>query len=245
MRSADQRRRASELMAEGERARDEGERAGAERSFRAALSLFVQLEDTHAAASALAALADLSMAEGRLGSATDLWRQAVARAPGDVEALTGLGYAQWLSGSPADAEATLEQALTRNRSAARALAGRGQVRAELGSYDAALADLDRALELGLPAADETDTRTARALAFAGLGEFARAEAEIAAELERVPDRPRTHLRAGRIAVFAGRPQQAKDRLTRVTELDQDQAAVETEQARRILERLERSVGGDE
>ena len=84
-----------------------------------------------------------------------------------------------------------------------ALAGRGQIRADLGRYEYALDDLDQALVLQLAREAETDVRSARALALAGLGRAAEAYDELAATLERDPRRARSRLRAGRIAAILG------------------------------------------
>jgi tetratricopeptide (TPR) repeat protein len=233
--SAQERRRALALAAEGDRARGAGDRAGAERSFREALSLFALLEDPPAAARMLADLADLHLMAGDYAGATALRRQAIERHPYDVEALTGLGYAQWLGGSPADAEVTLSQALKWDRCAVRALALRGQIRADLGDYRGALQDLDDALELGPHPEDERDVRSARALAMAGLGRIAEAQAQIAIDVGVAPEAPRTRLRAARIALLADRPDQAREHLRIMQTLDPH--TPETQAARKLLTRL--------
>lgn len=197
--------------------------------------MFALLEDASGISRVLATLAELQIAEQDFGAAVELGRQAVERMPGDVDALTVLGYGQWLSGAPADAEVTFGHALHRDRSAVRALAGRGQVRAELGDYRPGLVDLDRALELGIPAADEADVRSARALALAGLGRFAEADAEIAIALERDPGRPRVVLRACWIAVLEGRFSEVRDELRRIAGLGNVQPSL-AQAARRLLAR---------
>jgi tetratricopeptide (TPR) repeat protein len=130
-----------------------------------------------------------------------LARQAVDRMPGDVVALTGLAYAQWRGGSPADAEATFDQALKWDSETPLALAGRGQIRADLGRYEWALDDLDRALRFNLTREEEADVRSARALALAGLGHEAEARDELVASLRRDPERGRSKARADRIAAI--------------------------------------------
>jgi tetratricopeptide (TPR) repeat protein len=236
MSSADRRRRASTLEAEGGRAWHEGDRAGAERSFRESLSVLAVLEDSFATGRILRSLAELQIAEGDYQAAEELGRQAVEHIPGDVDALTVLAYAQWLGGSPADAKATFDQALHRDQSAARVLAGRGQVRTELGDYRKGLSDLDRALEAGVIAEDEIDARSARALALAGLGRFAEARTEIEVAYERAPNRPRTALRAVWIAVLEGRFSEVRDDLGRLSRLAEVAASPVAKSARRLLAR---------
>src|ERR1019366_6522606 len=98
--------------------------------------------------------------EDDYAEASELNRQAAERMPGDVGALTGLAYAQWYAGSPADAEATFYEVLRWDHNAALALAGRGQIRADLDKFGHALDDLDRALSLGLNREAEVDARSA-------------------------------------------------------------------------------------
>lgn len=235
MNSANDRRRAYALEVEGGRARDDGDRASAERSLREALSVFALLEDAPGISRVLATLAELQLAEQDFGAAVELGRQAVERMPGDVDALTVLGYGQWLSGSPADAEVTFGHALHRDRCAVRALAGRGQVRAELGDYHRGLLDLGRAIEIGVAVDDEADVYSARALALAGLGRFAEAEAEIAIAMEQDPGRARVAFRAAWIAVLEGRFDEVRDELRRIAGLGNVQPSL-AQAARRLLAR---------
>ena len=65
--------------------------------------------------------------------------------PTYVDAIIGLGYAQWYEGSPADAAATFDQALGWDTPGSPAASLRGQVLAEMEEYDAALVNLDSAL----------------------------------------------------------------------------------------------------
>jgi tetratricopeptide (TPR) repeat protein len=201
----------------GDAAKAAGDIDEAERHFRSALSAYIELEDRFSSAQMLSELADLRFQSGDYASAVDLNRQAAERMPGSVPALTGLGYALWFAGSPADAEATFTQALYSDPYAPFALAGRGQVRADLGRFTEALFDLDLALSrwpaqaeppyrsassVG-PVSELADLRSARAVALGGLGRFDDASAEITAALELVPDRSRTHLRAARLAALTG------------------------------------------
>ena len=187
----------------GDAAKAAGDLDEAERHFRSALSTYIELEDRYSSARMLSAVADLRFQSGDYASAADLNRQAAERMPGSVQALTGLGYALWLAGSPADADATFTQALHWDPYAVPALAGRGQVRADLGRFAPALADLDLALSLPSTGPVQADVRSARAVALGGLGRLEEAWSEIDKALEQAPRRPRTHLRAARLAVLAG------------------------------------------
>ncbi len=188
----------------------EGDLRQAASRLREALSLFVMVDDGYSAGRALADLAEVRLAQGDYLAAAELSGQAADRIPGDVQALTTLGYAEWQAGSLADAEVTFSRALHWGADAPRALAGRGQVRAELGNFADALDDLDRVLADDLPAdalppAVRADARSARALALAGLGRTTEARDELARALAFDPDRKRTLAQADRIAALAARP----------------------------------------
>jgi tetratricopeptide (TPR) repeat protein len=234
--AASERRLADARVQQGDLAREAGDLAGAERHFRAALTTFLLLDDRYSAARTLSAIAELHFMVGEYAEAAELNRQAVDRMPGDVEALTALAYAQWNAGSPADAEATFDQALRWDGNTLLALAGRGQVRADLGEYEKALDDLDRALSEPLDASAEADARSARALALAGLRRVPEAERELAATLRIDPGRARSRLRAGRIAAILGRKKQARAELELALAASPALTPAELTAARRILER---------
>ncbi len=178
--SGDSRRLAQTLVLSGDISRAEGDLNGARESLRKALRSFAVLDDSVATTRTLSALADVSMSAGDYAAAEDLQGQALQKRPSDVEARIGLGYAQWYQGSSADAEATFNGAIESQPDSGRALAARGQVRVQLREYEAALEDLDLALAKGVVFADEVDSRSARALALAGLGRAGEAERELAA-----------------------------------------------------------------
>lgn len=207
--SGDDRRLAQTLVLEGDISRAEGDLDAARENLRAALSSFSILQDSNSTARTLSALAEISLSTGDYMAAEDFQMQALREHPASVEALIGLGYAQWYSGSPADAEITFNQALNWDPQAARALAGRGQVRAEMREYVVALADLDSALESGLPFTEEVDVRSARAVVLAALGQAAKADRELALARSQDPHRARTHLRAGQVAAALGRNAEAR------------------------------------
>jgi tetratricopeptide (TPR) repeat protein len=225
-------------LVEADIARVAGDLLSAEQHLRSALSVFLMLEDGYSAARALTALADLRFAVGDYAAAADLNRQAVERMPGDVTALTGLGYAQWQAGSPADAEATFSQVLRRESNAAMALVGRGQIRADLGRYDSALSDLDRALQSPLGRDIEADARSARALALAGLGRVVEARRELTASFQIDSDRPRSRLRAGRIAAILGERNEMRAEIERALSGRRPSlSSVERDSANRLLDSL--------
>jgi tetratricopeptide (TPR) repeat protein len=234
--AASERRLANGRVQQGDLARDAGDLDGAERHFRAALTTFFLLDDRYSAARTLSAIAELHFMAGDYTEAAELSRQAAERMPGDVEALTALAYAQWNAGSPADAEATFGQALRWDGNTALALSGRGQIRADLGQYEKALGDLDRALSEPLDAEAETDTRSARALALAGLGRVPEAEEELATTLRIDPGRARSRLRAGRIAAILGQKKQMRVELELALTGRPALTPAEQEAIRRILER---------
>jgi tetratricopeptide (TPR) repeat protein len=225
------------LEFQGEVARVEGDLSAAERSFRDALDGFSALEDTAAQVRLLSALGDIYSAVGDYAKAVQFHQQASQRLPADVDALTGLGYAQWYWGSPADAEATFTRALGWNRNKGRALAGRGQVRVELRQYPAALADLDRAITLGLPLDNEIDARSARAVVLADLGREDEADRELRAARFQDPERSRTRLRAGRVAATLGRAARARDELEHALRARPPLPPRDEDIARRLLAEL--------
>lgn len=232
--SGDLRRFANASLRHAEVARTAGDSSGSERYFREALSMFIVLDDRYSSARVLSMIADLRYLDGDYLAAADLNRQAVERMPGDVQALTGLAYAQWRAGSPADAEATFNEVLRWDSRMALALAGRGQIRADLGRYDDALDDLDQALALQLAREAETDARSARALALAGLGRAAEAHEELATILERDPKRARSRLRAGRIAAILGEQDNIRSEIELALSGQPALSSAEREAARRVL-----------
>ena len=221
----------------GEIARVEGDLDAARLSFSEALYEFSVLEDAPAEARLLSALGDVYSALGDYVKAVELHREASQLVPADVDALTGLGYAQWHWGSPADAEATFTKALSWNRDKGRALAGRGQVRVELREYPAALVDLDRAITLGLALDNEIDARSARAVALADLGREDEADRELRAARFYDPQRARTRLRAGRVAVALGQTARARDELEHALRARPPLPPADESTARRLLAEL--------
>jgi tetratricopeptide (TPR) repeat protein len=194
---ADARRR------QGEIAQSAGDLEDAEEYMRTAWSLYIMLNDDYWATRAMISLAEIRLSMGDYIAAAELSGQAIERIPGDIAALTVLAYSEWQAGSPADAEVIFTQALHWDADAPDALVGRGQVRADLGSYALAVDDLDRGLKFPLNRESEADARSARALALAGLGRAASAHAELAESYRLIPARSRTKGRADQIETLIG------------------------------------------
>lgn len=216
--SGDERRLAHALMLQGNISCAQGDFSSAEDRFQAALARFTLLQDRNRTAQALSALGEIRVRMGDYRTAAQFQQLAIDYLPTDVEALIGLGYAQWYEGFPADADATFTQALAWKPDSARALVGRGQVRAEMQEYKVALSDLSRALTAGLSVKDEIDAMTARALVLTGLGRATEGERELNDARARDPRRARTLFRAARMAAMKGQTELA------LKELEQGLAA---------------------
>lgn len=234
--SGDERQLAHAFMLRGDIACALGDLSQAEEHFQQALSRFSVLEDRDQTARTLSALGEVRAMEGDYQRAEQFQQLAVDTLPTDVPALVSLGYAQWYGGSPANAEATFSQALAWDPKAALAVSGRGQVRAEMREYQAALADLDQLSPSRLSPDEAVDVRSARALALAGLGRREEAERELAAAQSKAP-RARTLLRSARIAAIEGRADAAVDDLRRALDARPTLSPAEKEAARRMLDRL--------
>jgi tetratricopeptide (TPR) repeat protein len=229
------------LELQGEVARVQGDLKAAERCFLEALFEFSTLSDAVAQARLLSTLGNLSDAVGDYAEAVRYHKQASDRLPASVDALTGLAYAQWHCGSPADAEATFSKALDWNRDKGEALAGRGQVRVELRAFAGALADLDRAINLGLPLGNEVDARSARAVVLANLGRDKEADRELRVAWSSDPGRPLTRLRAGRVAATLGQNERARDELENALRAQPPLPPRDEKAARLLLKELSQMV----
>jgi tetratricopeptide (TPR) repeat protein len=230
------------LELQGRVARGQGDLKAAEYSFREALFEFSALGDAVAQARLLSALGNIFDALGDYVKAVQYHKQASDRLPANADALTGLGYAQWHWGSPAAAEVTFSKALDWNRNKGEALSGRGQVRVELRAYERALADLDRAIDLGLPPSDEVDARSARAIVLANLGRGEEADRELRAARSADPGRPLTRFRAGLVAASLGQNERARDELERALRSQPPLSPRETRVARQLLDELTQASG---
>jgi tetratricopeptide (TPR) repeat protein len=235
--AGDTRRLAHALVLQGDIARTEGDLVAAERSLHAALSTFTVLQDHNSEVRTLSALANVHFTAGEYDKAAGFQREAVDLRPADAEALLGLGYALWYGGSAADAEATFTLALRSDPRSASAAAGRGQVRAEMREYATALSDLDQALYLGLPPAEEIDVRSARALALAGLGRQQEADRELVIARTADQSRGRTLRRAARIATLRQDRELAVAEAERALQADPPLSPWDNADVRRLLRSL--------
>lgn len=180
------------------------------RGYRQAAELYESLPDVEASGHALAEAARLLLRAGRLGPALAELQCAATRVPDDADIQIDLGRALWYSGQRWAAAALFSAALMLAPRSATALAERGRLRVELGDDAAALEDLDRVARLAAQAAASpgpvgpvapvgrtgragptgmaaAETRAARALALARLGQSATASAETRAILEDAAD----------------------------------------------------------
>jgi tetratricopeptide (TPR) repeat protein len=240
---ADTRRMGYALTMQAEIARAKGDLAAAEEYLQRALSIFMLLEDRDLVARSLSALADVRFANGDYPTAEQLQRDAVEQLPTYVDAIIGLGYAQWYEGSPADAAATFDQALGWDARAARAAGLRGQVLAEMEEYDAALTNLDSALQADppLPPEEEVDTHSARALVLTGLGRDTEADQELAIARSQAPDRGRTLRRAGKIAKIRAQNALAAEEFRRALTADPPLPPWDQDNAQRLLSEVSDGV----
>jgi tetratricopeptide (TPR) repeat protein len=238
------------LTLRGNIAKTEGDLLTAERYLQDALAEFSALEDRDLIARTLSALADVAFDAGNYTEAERLWRDAVELIPSFVDAMIGLGNAQWYEGSPATAEATFAQALSsaqwyerpdevmplepdRYAKVARASGLRGQVLAEMAEYDTALANLNPALSTVLTPEEEIDIRSARALALTGLGRYDEANRELAAARSLAPHRARTLRRAGKIAALRGERELAIEEIERALQAEPPLPPWDRADARRL------------
>lgn len=202
--------RAVALAQKGYAARAAGDLGRAAPSLRKALSLFGTLGDVRSAMPVYAALAETHFASGDYQEAAQVQREALALRPGNSLALIGLAYSEWYEGHFADALSLLSEAVMSASDQRPARRARGQLLADLGRASAALADLAGPV----PAGDEPDIRSARAVALDALGRLEEADLEQEAALELGPSRPRTHWRIARIQERRGEDEAALQSLRR-------------------------------
>ena len=130
-----------ELIAQGFRAREAGDSAGAERAFSALLSALPEDPD------ALHASAVLGLQIGRHADAEKLLRAALERAPDHPAYRCNLAIAYRRLGRPALALEQLETVLKLDPGIAEAHANRGNILLDTGQVPAAVASFERALSI--------------------------------------------------------------------------------------------------
>lgn len=119
--------------------------------------------------------------------------------------------AHWYSEQLVEASDDYTRLLEEHEDDFHALAGRGQVYAELGEYDLALADLNRAVNLGRKHGGKTGLAYAyngRALALAGLGRMAEALRDFDRSLQDCPDNAWLYYNRGLVFHHQGRNREA-------------------------------------
>ncbi|WP_462188701.1 tetratricopeptide repeat protein [Frankia sp. CcWB2] len=210
----------------------------AEQGYREAAELYESLSDTEGSGRALAAIGRLLLRGGQYGRAIEDFQAASARLPADSGVQADLARALWYSGQPWGAAAIFSTVLTIAPEPEAALAGRGQLRVELGDDVSALEDLERVTRLAPDVAGVTEVRATRALALARLGRSREASDETAAVLDAAPDSGPVLWRAAGVARAAGEDTRADDLLRRA--LDARDPALLPHQQEQVLRSLRRS-----
>jgi hypothetical protein len=121
--------------------------AEAETRYRRAAELFELVQDSTAVGMLLAAIGQVLVREGRHAEAVSDLQGAVARLQGDRTLRVKLAHALWQAGQLRGAEGVYGGVLSYAPDAAEALAGRGELRTELGEFGRALEDLDNLARL--------------------------------------------------------------------------------------------------
>jgi len=207
-RSPDDRwKRADTLALLGSVARANGDMLQSTEYYQDAVTDFISIDDSRSVVRLYVTLAEMHFLAHDFANAVHFSGQALMHASRDPDALIASGYALWYAGHPPEALAEFNRALGTDASAALALSGRGQIEAEMevGSAlpklrESTLADLDRALDIGLPSpVEEADTRSGRALALANRDQAEAAQDELVAALATLPARSQTLLRAALVS----------------------------------------------
>jgi tetratricopeptide (TPR) repeat protein len=170
--ASDFRERAHAKSLLGNVAHRRGRNAQALPRYRAAANLLQAAGDTSAAAVQLAAVGRVLLSVGRTGAAVAELRAAVDRTPNDLALQTQLAHALWQLGEGRTAVGILNWVLTMDGAYMEARRLRGEILADLGDAQSAMADLDRVHPR------QPSTQAARGLALAELGDHATATKEI-------------------------------------------------------------------
>jgi tetratricopeptide (TPR) repeat protein len=143
--------------------------AAAEEHYRRAAELFEAKQNFRAVARVLAALGRLFSERRRFADALSALQGAVTRMPGDVDMHIDLARALRDAGQAHAALGQFESLLSVAPDAVEALVGRASIQAEHGDPAAALADLDRAIQLQPELAERDDVQAVRMQARARQG----------------------------------------------------------------------------
>jgi tetratricopeptide (TPR) repeat protein len=183
----------------GEAAEHLGRTSFALDHYHLAAGLFEVVQDARAVGASLAAAGSLSLACGRYAAAATDLQAAISRIPWDLRVQTDLAQALWHTGQQLAALAVLNTVLAQDGSLTDALRARGEILADAGDADEALADLDRVRRH-----QQAGTQAARALALALTGRFEAAEQEAADALANSEDSGPVLLRVARVRALTGR-----------------------------------------
>ncbi len=173
--------------------------AEAESHYRIAARLFEALRDTPAAASQLAAVGQMLIAQDRLPEAVGEFRAAIDRVPSDPVLQTDLALALWRLGESQAAVSVLTAFLHRvDGGSSVALRARGEILADLGEARQAISDLDR-----VTLEERPFSRAARGLALAELGDQPHANVEVDDAVAEAPRNGAVLLYAARAKALGG------------------------------------------
>jgi tetratricopeptide (TPR) repeat protein len=156
-------------------------------TYREAIAIWREVGNVRAEANALIELGDIYRALEEYDSSVVAATEALQVMPGDPRAHIARAAANWHRGQLQAAIGDYAGALEADPRLAAAYSGRGQVLAEVGRFEEALQDLDRALELASGDLMLTSySRIGRGVAYAGLGRHSRALEEFQASLDLTP-----------------------------------------------------------
>ncbi|MBM4089166.1 MAG: tetratricopeptide repeat protein [Planctomycetes bacterium] len=146
---------------------------------------------------------------GSIARATDI----LERDPENLAALSARAASYWYSEQCVEAADDYSRLVDLMPNASHAYSGRGQVYAEMGEYDAALADLDKAVELARQAKSKLILAYAlngRALALTGLQRFEDAARDFEQSVQLCPDNAWVHYNRGLMYRTMGDLAQARE-----------------------------------
>ncbi|WP_018502512.1 tetratricopeptide repeat protein [Parafrankia discariae] len=214
----------------------------AEACLREAAEIYESLSDTEASGRVLASLGRLLLDAGQVGRAVEDLQAASERLSGDADVQSDLAHALWRAGQPWAAAAIFSAVLTIAPDAVAALAGRAQLRVDLGDDAGAVEDFDRLARAAAAAAsgagDGVELRAVRALALARLGRVAEASGESTTALRDAPDSGPVLWRVAEVIRAAGDEPGADDLLRR--SLDATEPALAAHQRTQVSRLLRRS-----
>jgi tetratricopeptide (TPR) repeat protein len=177
----------------------------AARHYQEAARLFEVMQDTEAVATELAAAGQMLLAQEMPEEAVRELRAAVERMPNDPVLQSDLGAALWHNGDSQSAVAFFTRVLRADGGNPRALRARGEILADLGDARDALLDLDR-----VKLHDHPETRAARGLALAILGDRVNADHEIRQAVAEAPRNGTVLLRAAHARQVSGDKKYAEE-----------------------------------